>query len=389
MVYTRRWLSVVAIFVCAPVIASPQHDPVDRNDAPIVSHLATTPYPDGVTDEEQYAQWLARHSIQLQEAAAKTENPRRKIEVGLIALNFVLATECEPAMSRFINGIEREDDAHLVAKLTQQSAANIESLRKAVVNYKALDDHDAEAVEKFNVSIDTLAAFSDVLHAIVNPDHSSESVDARRLAGIGLAEYLEDERPAVAVTALLWQSVLYGREGRIDRALRSLPKVTESLHQAVIAFDFFARLLRCRYVKSRGSYATGWALLLTLEERARDWFPSGPERDEAIRSAVFEKISICQSWPDAATNNERERVQSWCDTTSAELRSEHFGSTPQPTLLRLPWAAPIVVDITDPAKSVPETPDPSEINATPAGSETDKTTHEEQVTDPDPKTPNN
>ncbi len=384
MVHSRLWLAVVAVLGCPLVVGAQQHESAKRAGTPIVPHLAISPYPDGVTNEDEYAQWLARESTRLEEAAAaESEDPRKRIELKLIAVNSVLATQCEPAMSRFINGIDREDDRRLVARLTQQSAAKIESLRKAILAYEDLDDHDAEAVEQFNTSIDTLSAFSDALNAIVSPSDGSESVAPRRQAAIKLAEYLEDERPTVAITAMLWQSVLYGREGRIDRAMRSLPKVTESLHQAAIAFDFFARLLRCRFVKNRGAHATAWALLLTLEERARDWFPSGRERDEAVRSAVLEKISICDSWPGAANENERNKIQSWCNATTAELRSEYFGDVEQPTLLRLPWAAPIVVDMVDPEEPSSEASDQDNTITAPSTSQPAKTTPEEHATDPD------
>lgn len=342
-----------------------------------MTHLSTNPYPEEVADETAYTRWLSHRSAGLRRAAEQAVDPRERVELSLAALNWALAAECEPPMSRMLQGISLDSDGAFLEQLTQRCLGELEALRGDVKRYVQDPDHDAEAAGQFRASMDTLECFARVLHACAAPDQSNGATEVYSQAARSLSAYIEDERSDVAAAALLWQAVLYGRGGRIDRALRLLPLVSEPLRRDTMRYDFFARLLRCQDLTQRGSYAAAWNLLLTLEERARDEFGTAATQAEAARSAILAKLAICDLWPEGAPQVERQETKSWCDSIVARLTSEYFGAGENGGLLRLATAAPIIVNI----------PDPDDLPPTPSQATPQQTDAQEPITEEEPTSP--
>ncbi len=310
-----------------------------------VVQLSTALLPEGVGDEQAYAKWLADQTAELLDAAEQTENLRDRIEFRVAAANWILARECEPFMSRWLNGIEREASAAQIVSSTQRAIGQLSIARADWHRYSELDDHDSETAVGFDSSIETLEAFAEALHACVLPPFGDG--DVARSAARKLSEHLEDDRPAVAAAAVLWQGVLYGNADRVDRALRLLPPAATPPASETLQYAFFAKLLRCKHLARNGSYAAAWRLLLAIEERSQEWFVTLRRRAEAGRAAMLVKFDICEAWSTAGDDAKNEATRAWCDETLSRIREEHFPAAGDLNVARLATAAPMIVPLPD------------------------------------------
>lgn len=324
-----------------------------------IAHLSAAPYPESVTREIEYAKWLEDKTRRLLAAAGRGAPLRERIELRLAAVNWMLATQSEPPMSRLLQQLTAPGDRVFMAGLMQRALTETAIARTDLERLDESPDRDVELISLLGDSIDTLECFGQALR--VCAARGANADEARRIAA-ELSFYLEDDRPEVAASALIWQAVLYEKSDRMDRALRSLPLALTPTHADTIEYDFLARMLRCRYLAKRGSFATAWSLILLLEERSRDWFSVQSRRNEATNSAVLAKLALCDAWIEASDGSARERTRDWCRINDARLRKEYLSSRADGAMLRLATAAPIVVDI-------PETSSVSDPSATPPENE--------------------
>ncbi len=330
--------------------------PFDRAGLDVAEvRLTSAPYPEGVADEADYVAWIAERTAALREAAQRTEDPLGAVSAWLALVNWRLAAECEPPLSRMLQGLALPEDSRRVIALTDECVRTLDLARTRLEE----TDEDAEAAAQdtadLEASIDILQTFAEAFHAFALPADDDKAADAGRQAARSLSLYLEDQRPKVARAALLWQAVLYGRSDRPDRAIRLLPLVTEAPRREALRYDFFTRLLRCRLLVHRRSFAAAWTLALHLESRSYDWFGEHALRTAASRSMQLVKLRICEEWPDAVARDERAGTAEWCASIASRLRDEHLDNG---GVMRLESAAPFVVDIRDPAelRSVPASP---------------------------------
>jgi len=314
-------------------------------------YLAAGPYPEGVADEAAYVAWMAQRTQVLSEAAERWEDALQRIELRLAAVNWMLAAECEPAMSRYLQRLDTESDRSEVEQLTQRCLAELAAAREAIARHRTDVEADSEAAAKMGSSIDVLAAFAEALRVCVETADAGQFHEDVRQAIRALSPYVESERVDVASAAELWQAVLYRRADRLDRALRLLPFTGEAIRGDAVRYDFFAKLLRCEYVREGGAYSTAWAMLLDLEERAQDWFSSAAARGQAAQSAVWGRVRICAHWPQASS--EPDSTAKWCESATERLRATHFGGGSGEGLLRLDYAVPLIVEIRDPGELIP------------------------------------
>lgn len=348
---TLAW--VLSIALAASVEgASPAGAPNHSADAPDrIAHLSAAPYPETVTRESEYAQWLENRTRLLLDAAGGDAPLQKRIELRLAAVNWMLATQSEPPMSRLLQQISVPSDGPFMASLMQRALTETAIARTDLKRLDESPDRDDELIAQFTDAIDTLECFGQALRICAAQGAGPD--EARRIAA-DLSFYLEDDRPEVAAAALVWQAALYKKSDRLDRAMRSLPLALTPTHAETIGYDFFARMLRCRYLADRGAFATAWSLMLLLEERSRDWFTTQSRRNEATNSAVLAKLTLCDAWIEASQGPARERTQDWCRANGTRLREEYFSSRTDGALLRLTTAAPIIVDIPDPATALEE-----------------------------------
>ncbi len=350
------WIAFLSLTVLAPD-EPPSPPSTPRGIEKPIVQLSTADLPDGIEDEQAYAKWLADRTAALLDAADKTDDPRKRLEARLAASNWMLAAECEPPMSQWLHGIDPGPNGARVGELARRALGHLAIARTDSERYTEQDDYDGEAAFAFETAIETLEAFADALQACVM-ETADEKAEKSRRAARRLSEYLEDDRPQVAAAAVLWQGVLYGRADRLDRAMRMLPRSAAPPARETLRYSFFAKLLRCKYLAGRGSYATAWRLLLTLEEGSQEWFEDVRLRTEAGRSAMLMKFEICQLWSGAGDDEANRATRAWCDEILAGIREEHFPAGADGGLMRLATAAPMLVPMPDDQPGADPHPDP-------------------------------
>jgi len=323
--------------------------------------LSTRVFPEGVKTEDDYAAWLSDTATRLAREADDAREPATKVERLLTAANFILARQIEPAASRSLLGISEAADARSMALHVSTATAMLVETEKLTGSLEPSEELREERLSAWRDAHQTLDAFARALAAFAlsaneTPPASRPAGEAesskpeadetdpqhvQRLAAAGLAVCLEDDRPAVVAAALLWQSVLFGGIGEVDRAMRLLPLATRSVGRAAGSLEFYARLQRCRYTAARDGDAAAVALLLQMEEQCIDWFAGDePRQDEAIRTAALTRIQLLATWanglpPDADTERD------WCRQAADAARREQFHQ--HETVLRLEEAVPTLI----------------------------------------------
>jgi hypothetical protein len=327
---------VAAILMTSPV-GSPNADTASTNPATSVQtpavQLSKSAYPEGVDDETAYEAWLDEHLENLTTRIDNTENTSARNLLRVATANWILATACEPPMSRMLQHLSTASDAQRVDHLAKRAEELLTEARAA--------DGDTG---NYRDAIDTLEAFAAALRVCAQGEPEDEARNAARK----LSVYIEADDASTAAAARLWQAELYALAGKTKRAMRLLPLVTELPPKGASNYGFFTRLLRCRLLDDRGSHATAWSLLLILEESAREWFTTDAERDDAARTTNLAKFAICEHWKTGTKSIEAKT--SWCDRSLQRLRDDYFSTGGTATVMRLKTAAPMIVAIPGPVE---------------------------------------
>ncbi|MEE9293924.1 MAG: hypothetical protein V3W34_03020 [Phycisphaerae bacterium] len=337
-------------FLLSVIVAAswtPAAPGADESPHPPTIHLSTGIFPAEVADEQAYTMWLADRAQQLMEAAGTAEESKQRIKLRLAAINWVLASQCEPPMSRRLQHIGTPHDRELVKELTRQGLKELEVVRAELERFTAPLEHDQDAADGFESSIELLASFAEALHACVTQASEPDAGTIYRKAALKLSVYLEDDRRQVAAAARLWQGVLYGKAERIDRSLRLLPLPSEPTGHHALRYDFFARLLRCRHLARRQAFAAAWSLLLTLEERSQEWFVTLRSRSEAGRATALARLELCTGWSNHREGPSRQATKAWCDELTAQMRDTYLPPDGEHSVTRLAAAAPTIMEIPD------------------------------------------
>ncbi len=314
-------------------------------------------YAESVSDEQAHLESIVARTQQLIDAADDTESARERIEYRLAAANLMLARECEADVTRLLYGIGDSACSKRVLDTTRRALEQVFGARAAWERYLEVPDYDGEVAFSFDLNIETLESFAVAMQACVDPSADESAVESYAAAARKLSMYLEDERADVASASRLWQGWVLGKIGRTEWAIRILPRASDPPHANGVRYDFFAKLLRCRYLAKRGAHAIAWRFLLTLEERSRDWFDSMRKGAEAGRGAMLIKFEICDAWSAEAGDATR----AWCDETLQNAIDLHFPDDMEPRVARIESAIPLIVPIpdTDPEQTAQTTEEPT------------------------------
>ncbi|MCP4251032.1 MAG: hypothetical protein GY778_28680 [bacterium] len=320
--------------------------------------LSATLYPEQVTSEEQYAAQLHGQIDARLRMAASADTAIDRAEHLLGAVNLILARGIEPQVTRLILGIDRPDDMDALraglAEAEGHLTAAAESLAKEPPADVSDDSEDhAEDPEDGATDEDgrnlneihrDLTAFANALAAAWAEGSDPDRVGRIRKAASSLAVLLEDDRPAVAGAAVMYQAYLLGQLERYDRALSVLDLALQPIVDEAPAFTFYARLLRCRYLARQGGFAVAWSLLLRVEERCHDWFDSPESRDEAIRTAGLIRLQVTERWQAALTTSDNSAPAGWCREAGRRISEGLYADGGPSALLRLGEAVPLLVN---------------------------------------------
>lgn len=331
----------VALAWAAAAFASPGADP--SASAKIQNpQLSTAAFPKDTDSEESYARWLDQRTEAIHHAARSAKSEPEADRYRLAAANWILSNACEPLLSRWLQGLDAPSDRSRLEELSAKVLEILKTLRGRSAPELVESDRAA--------ALDFLECYTYTFRACwaveeVDPDQADQ---ARRRLSI----YLEDNRPDVAASATLWQAALYWRQEKPERALELLPLAVEPLGKNTANFDFFARLLRCRVLAERRSFAAAWSLLTMIEEVNPSAFPTPLARQEALRTIAFAKGKLCERWVAEVDDRQRDALRSWCDEIARDLQKEHFSGDAQ-LLLRLTMAVPLVVDMLEFSPTTP------------------------------------
>ncbi|MHC4611894.1 MAG: hypothetical protein ACYS7M_16285 [Planctomycetota bacterium] len=364
------WAATLAV----PVGQGPTSVPADRPGAAsqpapdAVFELSIAAYPPDVADERQYAHHIGQQLEALLTCAQQATDTARKVEYSLAAANWILAWQAEPQVSRLLLGIEQPSDLASVDRAVAEARRHLDAAGKLLADTAAsgtasIEENAEKAdsvderktppsdqrgpLDKLETIGDDLAAFADALTLAWAQGAGQDDTQRVRAAASSLAVLLEDARPGVASAAMLYQALLYGRVGRMDRAMQVLDLALQPIPQAGDSFAFFSKLLRCRYLARQGGYAVAWSLLLRLEERCHDWFDSPQASEEAVRAVALVRLQVNESWRESlAASGDEERV-AWCTRAEARIRETSLLADESPKVMRLGVAVPMLVDVAD------------------------------------------
>ena len=291
--------------------------------------LSNSVYPPEITTETDYLAW------------ARTRREQHNVQDDPVSnVNMTLAWELEPFASRWLLGLGNPEE---------QTAANA-LLAAAIERLQAKPDTAVEATS------DTTLPFVAALRAIWDPGEGEAAELARRQAVMGLAVLLEHERADVTSAALLWQAVLYREMDRADKAFKLLPPATARVERDATAYQFFARLLRCRIVADCGGYAAAYSLLLQVEELAHDWFKDERAQEEAVHAAMLMRMQVLREWRTSLDQTADSLEVAWCTRAIERIRAEL--PEDRVPLLRLGETVPLAEPVTDAATTTEPTTRP-------------------------------
>lgn len=336
--------------------ATTQTSPADTGDEDVtLLDLSTTGFPEGVPDDSAYRRYLDDQANLLIHRAEESGSPRDHLQ----AANWILARQIEPSVSRVLLGIAHPDDGGRILPAVHRATEQLDQARATLTaDDSTTQPHDAGdqpslAAQRLE-QVGTLETFAQAIAAVFDESDAEEKALRLRAAAFKMAILLEEDRPAVASAAILWQALLFDRLEQPDRALEVLPLPTVAPAPGGQNFHFFARLLRCRLLAERGGYPAACSLLLRVEKLAYEWFPTPPEGAEAARAAILTRMQILAQWKTALETTSPAEAD-WCRRSLATARAQVF-SVPSPrALFRLEQAVPILVESTDESAPARET----------------------------------
>ena len=317
-------------------VENAHHDPV-ANRLPAV-RLSAMP---GFDDNAAYARSVAHRAAELTARAATAKKPTVRVDLRLAAANLILAYEIEPACSARLLGLTAGIDEADVAQALDRADRLVGEVDVELTAMADRDDLPAGWRARSVRRLRTLRGFASGLRGYLSSAEDTDQPTSLRRAASALSPMLEDENPAVAAAAALWQACLRRQEKDPERALAVLDPATADPPDGAVAFAFFSRLLRCRLVADRGGFAAAVAFLMQIEERSDEWLSTDAERQDAMRAARLVQVQILRRWHDRLDTTTRATERQWCLDRIESIMADSFGGD-RPSVFRLSSAVPIV-----------------------------------------------
>ncbi|UCE58947.1 MAG: hypothetical protein JSU63_16075 [Phycisphaerales bacterium] len=318
-------------------------EPPTRQSAAL--HVRLTPI-EGFDDEAAYARSIAARAGELVMQAQQNPDVLTQTDLLLAAANLILAFEVEPLCAAKLLGFPDEQlplSAKQVGDALDRADAIILQTETTLSGIKGLEDAPAQWLTESSHRADTLTAFAKALRAFLQPEIGQE---AGRRAAAGLSVFREDANPQVGAAASLWQACLRARESDTSRAMTALDLALSDPRRNTMPFAFFARLLRCQLVSSRGGHVAALAILTQIEDRCSIWVSGEKNRDDAARAVTFVEIQTLKDWLASGTQDSDSSQQEWCANRIQTLVQERFAGGSD-TVLRLSTAVPIIAPVED------------------------------------------
>jgi hypothetical protein len=321
-------------------------------------YVRPTPIP-GFNDDFAYIHSIDVRIADLRAKAEREEAPRNRSAYFLAAANELLAFRLEPVCSRRILGLPVNAD-DFAPKETANALDQIDQLldlaEAAIQDTEGGSTPPPAGLGQPAEALEGLRAFAAAMRAYLTPDRDQDAVGAARRAASGLSPLMEREDPRLVAAATLWQALLRAMEEDPERALSVIEPALSDPDPEAMPHAFFLRRLRCGLIAKRGGADAALAILLQLEERCHEWFPSDVERAAAIRAVQLERLRVLALWHDKLPESTATAERQWCRKRFEALAGEAFADRSD-TVLRLTPAIPILIEPPDETAPAPSTPD--------------------------------
>lgn len=303
-----------------------------------------TPMPAFDSDAD-YVRSIAAETTRLAKEANLATDPAKRVKLSLATANTVLARQLEPFCSRKLLGLDPFTDG-LDEEMLRSALQLAETMIAGATESLKPTESEADSAEAWRVSsrqaAKALGAFATALHVYLLPEEGPGHARAARRAASGLSALLEDDRPAVAAAAMLWQASLRSREEDLSRAMSALDMALATPRSGTITHALFSRMLRCRLVARRGSPAAGITLLMQLEDRCEDWMTTDETRQSAIRALQLAQVQLLADWHDELSPKTQVAERAWCAERISILSEDGFSDKGR-TVFRLQAAIPPII----------------------------------------------
>ncbi len=341
---------------------SPNKPETNAEFPPLPSSLGPIP---GFDDEAAWQRSVAKAVDESVERATNAVMPTEKADHLLSAVSLILGQQLEPACTRSLLDLPAADNAH-----PEESRSLLVRAEKLITQAAdALTGEDSQLGEREVAPnnaptrrLDVLRSFFRAIQAFLADPGDSATASDRRRAASALAPLLEDGDKRIAASARLWQAALRSTEDDPAAALYILEPVLADLAADTLPYSFHARLLRCRLIGDRGSFAEALAFLTLIEDRLDDWFTDAADRDRAIRTVALVKAGVMHKWYSRLSPGDHADERAWCVNEARKI-VDHYLSGNAPILRLLP-AVPTVDDPAPPEPTKTDTdrdsPDPAE-----------------------------
>lgn len=297
--------------------------------------------------------WGAGHAAQLvamEQLAIQAEGPLERARAHLAIANWLLAVPTSHAATRWLVALADDKDLTLLANSAAAAREHIEEAKRdlrAASEPAGRSEFDADdRVSRLEAAIAVLEPFIALLVAAVP---SGADVQARQAAwgrvARGLASVRESTNESLAASALLWQAFAWQMAGRTERARSGLPEPLTPPTKS--AFDFMARLLRCRLLSDTGRYTAATTLTIQVRRQCATWFKSESSGGAAPRQrlAALVQCQIGKRWLQQLKATPTPASGGPLETALGELQATYFDdrSEDQPQVCFLEATIPIIV----------------------------------------------
>ncbi|MCH8963335.1 MAG: hypothetical protein IIB58_00120 [Planctomycetes bacterium] len=344
-----NWI-LAAAFVILPV---PEQTEPELAKPMLPPPLATEAYPEGVTTEHGYVDWLAAQYQKFEreiESAAPTVSARHRAHLG----NWTLAVRCEPHLTRLLLGIAEAPDIAALRSLSEGALGNLAAARERWPEDLGEQLEDLELITNFGRAVSLLARAK-----LGRPDQKRTEKVANELA-----IWMDDDRREIADAAVLWHCALHHEIGNTARALKTLPLPLTPINGSTT--ELYLRVLRCSILSDSGSPSLALALILRMEERLEQWIPDPATRQAALCTLTWFRFRIAKSHPPEGDGLYKEIWQDWLARAQTTLEDPDAPCR----LIRLIGAIPLLLAKPEPASGASPSQDKAaEPASPPAGSE--------------------
>lgn len=350
MVFNSAAATILAAVAAASTICQsptgttlPAEPDLTADLAAIPWDLATTGHASGWADAEAYQKHLDDRAAELSRTARSVPD-HLATRHHLVAANWILACQIEPAASRWFLDVALPEDRHNILTAVRHARSEITRARAASAPGESTTrPTEAAAPSPEAHLLETLDTFARAIEAVFTEEDADPDLTEDGQAPLQLALLLEDDRPTVASAARLWRAALFTRMGRGDRALALLPHPLTELSAADARFDFYSRLFRCRCIADRGGHAAACTLLLQLEGRCHEWFTDPQDQADAERAGALLRTRILTSWRNTLDPDTASAERDWCASAVERIRRTACGKAGHCPVVRLGLAVPMLV----------------------------------------------